>query len=131
MRRAQAMAQLDESPLRQEYWTGYQRGLRRAYHGTKFGTQAEHKLWMSLIDDPDESREQRGLGYRDGWAAGKISSVKGAPNKVGENPVMLDPLRVSGELEDALIKKAKSLGISVPDARRKAYQIFIDNCQQK
>jgi len=27
---------------RAEYWIGYQRGLRRAYHGESFGTAEEH-----------------------------------------------------------------------------------------
>ena len=49
-----------------EYYSGYMRGLRRLFHGEAFGTDAEHALWMSLIDD-DEAREQRGQGYRDGF----------------------------------------------------------------
>lgn len=46
------------------YWQAYQRGLRRAYHGPVFGTDAEHELLTSLTDD-------RGRGYRDGLEAGK------------------------------------------------------------
>ena len=51
------------------YWEGYQRGLRRAYYGEVFGTEEEHNLWLSLADDEvDESRRERGRGYRDGLA---------------------------------------------------------------
>jgi len=50
-------------PERAEYWAGYIRGLRRAYHGENFGTEVEHKRWLSCINDRDE---QRGQGYRDG-----------------------------------------------------------------
>lgn len=45
------------------YWQGYQRGLRRAYHGSKFGTQAEHELWMNMINNKDYTRQERGKGY--------------------------------------------------------------------
>jgi hypothetical protein len=55
-------------PDRAEYWTGYQRGLRRAFHGENFGTPAEHDLWLVAIDDSDTMRQQRGQGYRDGLA---------------------------------------------------------------
>jgi len=46
------------------YFTGYKRGLRRAFHGEKFGTQEEHEKWLSLVDD--DSRRRMGLGYRHG-----------------------------------------------------------------
>ena len=38
-------------PDRAEYWTGYQRGLRRAFHGENFGTPAEHDLWLAAVED--------------------------------------------------------------------------------
>ena len=67
MRRAEAARKNESDPLRDGYWMGYIRGLRRNYHGEKFGTEAEHKKWMALADDSaDESRRQRGLGYRAG-----------------------------------------------------------------
>lgn len=65
MRRAEAMRKTVE-PERSEYWAGYIRGLRRAYHGEKFGTTAEHNLWMEAIHSSDEMRKQRGHGYHDG-----------------------------------------------------------------
>jgi len=48
-----------------DYWRGYMRGLRRAYHGENFGTQEDHLKWMALIDD--DYRKELGRGYRDGY----------------------------------------------------------------
>ena len=56
-------------PARYDYWMGYQRGLRRAYHGENFGTAVEHLMWCELKYSPDESRRMRGDGYRDGLKA--------------------------------------------------------------
>jgi hypothetical protein len=67
MNRARIMKSVE--PQKSEYWMGYERGLRRAHHGESFGTDAEHELWLSLADDLDDSRAQRGLGYRDGLEA--------------------------------------------------------------
>jgi hypothetical protein len=51
-------------------WQRYERGLRRQYHGDKFGTPQEHALWLSLADDgSDPSSRERGQSYRDGLAA--------------------------------------------------------------
>jgi len=50
---------------RAEYWAGYMRGLRRRYHGEKFGTEEEHQIWMTA--DGDETRRDRSQGYRDGF----------------------------------------------------------------
>jgi hypothetical protein len=57
------------------YWEGYQRGLRRAYHGLAFGTAEEHAKWLSLAGDADAMRDQRGRGYRDGLAFGRRGEV--------------------------------------------------------
>ena len=46
MNRGQTFQKLETD--RAEYWTGYQRGLRRAYHGESFGTAEEHALWLGL-----------------------------------------------------------------------------------
>ena len=51
---------------RAEYWIGYQRGLRRAFHGEAFGTMQEHTLWLEAASSDDAMRRQRGQGYRDG-----------------------------------------------------------------
>lgn len=51
-----------------DYATGYRRGLRRLYHGEKFGTEAEHKHWLDLGLTPGDTRAELGNGYRDGFA---------------------------------------------------------------
>lgn len=52
-----------------DFWTGYQRGLRRLHHGNNFGTESEHDLWHGIADDEtDTIRRQRGQGYRAGYA---------------------------------------------------------------
>jgi len=44
-----------------DYWQGFERGLRRQYHGDKFGTVQEHALLLSLADDgSDPSSRERG-----------------------------------------------------------------------
>ena len=64
MMKARTYSRLGERP---DYWRGYQRGLRRGFHGELFGTNDEHKLWMRLAEDGgDEPRQERGRGYRDG-----------------------------------------------------------------
>ncbi len=63
MLKAKTFAGLGERP---DYWRGYQRGLRRAYHGIDFGTEQEHAQWLQLVDSDQEDRREMGLGYRDG-----------------------------------------------------------------
>lgn len=120
MRRAEAMRH-SADPEMSEYWTGYIRGLRRAYHGKKFGTADEHKKWMAAIDNPNDIRKQRGRGYRDGIKYGDISSKTGRPKQFDE---MLDKLPVSSDTKIALENKAAELNMSIPDVRREAYKRF-------
>jgi len=47
-----------------DYGAGYQRGLRRHYHGDNFGTTDEHESWMAISG----ARQAQGDGYRDGFA---------------------------------------------------------------
>ena len=49
-----------------DYAAGYQRGLRRHFHGESFGTAAEHEHLLAL--EHDEIRAELGRGYRDGFA---------------------------------------------------------------
>jgi hypothetical protein len=49
-----------------DYAAGYQRGLRRHFHGEAFGTEAEHEQWLAL--QHDETRAELARGYRDGFA---------------------------------------------------------------
>lgn len=59
-----------------EYWAGYQRGVRRNYHGEAFGTASEHDLWLSLADETgDDTRRFRGIGYRAGFDGTSISDA--------------------------------------------------------
>ena len=75
---------------RADYWRGYQRGLRRGFHGELFGTDDEHEFWMRLADDGgDNASRERGRGYRDGLsacgAAAEDSALPGsAPNRGGD-----------------------------------------------
>ena len=55
---------------RPDYWLGYERGLRRGFHGARFGTEQDHEIWLSLAAGAGErTGRQRGQGYRDGLAA--------------------------------------------------------------
>lgn len=65
---AQAIAQTTDDPGEQEYWAGYQRGVRRRHHGEAFGTEAEHLQWNALDDS-------RGQGYRDGHTGVSIADA--------------------------------------------------------
>jgi len=64
--RADAFKRLD--PDRADYWTGYQRGLQRAYHGESYGTPEEHALWLGANDNYGDNPiwRLRAEGYRDG-----------------------------------------------------------------
>jgi hypothetical protein len=85
MSRAQAMR--DAEPERSEYWAGYQRGLRRAHHGSIFGTAEEHQLWFSIPnEEPDLNRRQRGQGYRDGLKYPGTTLPPTASGRRGGNP---------------------------------------------
>lgn len=63
MRRARAMQSIDEKSS--DFWRGYQRGMRRRFHGESFGTVAEHEQWMALVHD--DIRRGLGIGYRAGY----------------------------------------------------------------
>ena len=63
MQLAEHMAKMDSE--RENYWRGYQRGLRRAYHGGKFGTLEEHNKFIDAVHSLDESRRETGKGYAD------------------------------------------------------------------
>ena len=63
MLRARAIKEESHNP---EYWDGYLRGLRRQFHGDKFGTESEHQLWLTMSGD--EFQRQRSEGYRAGYS---------------------------------------------------------------
>lgn len=66
MLRAQTLQKFESDPIRSDWWAGYIRGLRRAHHGERFGTQAQHDLWLAAIRSSDEQRAALGRGYRAG-----------------------------------------------------------------
>lgn len=50
-------------------WNGYRNGLRRLQFGSRFGTDGQHTLRMSIPGDhPDLSHREYGRGYRSGYA---------------------------------------------------------------
>lgn len=52
-------------PDRSDFWRGFQRGLRRLYHGENFGTQEEHQKFLNCRDG--EYRRDIQTGYRVGF----------------------------------------------------------------
>lgn len=66
MRRADTLRRSENDPERECWLAGYMRGLRRAHHGDRFGTQAEHELWLSAEASRDTKRAALGRGYRAG-----------------------------------------------------------------
>jgi hypothetical protein len=81
MRRADTLRRVEPDPIRAEWYAGYMRGLRRAHHGERFGTKAEHDLWLAAADSDDPSRAALGRGYRAGLTleAHDPISEKGSP----------------------------------------------------
>lgn len=73
-RAADTFRRLSSEPYEPEYWAGYIRGLRRLYHGERFGTPEEHELWLSLTG-PDDTRRMRGIGYRAGFEGQNIQQA--------------------------------------------------------
>jgi hypothetical protein len=55
-------------PQHANYWRGYREGLRRAWHGTRIGSEAEHRFWLTFAGARDPASAARGAGYRDGFA---------------------------------------------------------------
>lgn len=85
--------------LSSDYGAGYQRGLRRHFHGERFGTAEEHEQWSRLGLDGDH-RTELGRGYRDGFAGGEPDPLIGRPplppeQRTAETPVRT--LRLSDE----------------------------------
>jgi hypothetical protein len=66
LRFADSMARLSGmSP----YWTGYKRGLQRAYFGDECVDTAEHMSWLNLAASRDRCQQDRAKGYEDGLTA--------------------------------------------------------------
>lgn len=69
--RAKTMQGSVKEPAEADYWDGYQRGLRRLFHGERYGTARQHELWLALVGDDNPSSAARGRGYRDGLRFGE------------------------------------------------------------
>lgn len=128
MRRAETMRKLAESPSSSDYWRGYIYGLRRLYHGERFGTLKEHEQRLNFLNSDYEDRKNFGAGYRDGLAADELNK-RGRPPVGGE---ILDRLTVPPELKNQLEIVAAKNNLSMTDARRAAYKKFVtpDYCTQ-
>lgn len=118
-RRAKEMMRLHPNQI--NYWTGYQSGIRRAYFGKALGTEDDHAVWMGLIHRPDAGSIQSGEGYRDGMEVMQMFRRVGRPY-IG---VRLEKLRVPVEIKNALVAKAKELGLTLYEVRRLAYEEFL------
>ena len=66
VRRADTLRRIESDYLREAWWTGYIKGLRRAHHGENFGTQVEHELFLSATESADPGRTALGRGYHAG-----------------------------------------------------------------
>lgn len=66
VRRADTLRRAEPDPIRAEWYAGYMRGLRRAHHGERFGSETEHNLWMSASTSDDPMRAALGRGYHAG-----------------------------------------------------------------
>ncbi len=98
-----------------DYAAGYVRGLRRHYHGAKFGSAAEHKNWMESTGH----RQTEGEGYREGFA-GKPPRQERAGNP-GVIPGEIQQRR-NITLSDRLAEKAERIGGNVSEGIRIALE---------
>jgi len=92
---------LAKNSSRATYWAGYILGLRRAYHGRRFGTQEEHTRRWKLTGDP--TRRQMSAGYRDGYLARqpsetRVLSTQGAADRLGVSRSWIRHLILDGRL---------------------------------
>ena len=59
--------------VKTDYWRGYMKGLRRSYHGENFGTDEDHRRWLSVgfyeitPGVTDDIRLEMSKGYRAGF----------------------------------------------------------------
>jgi general stress protein YciG len=123
MRAAKTFQGLTSISEEQQFWTGYQRGIRRHYHGDNFGTAEEHEKWISLIDDP--TREMMGLGY---WVGSTGQDIQVAMKTLTKKQYMAEIGRkggsVSSEKKTRAVRKNAHLG---GRPRKKVSQTSKDN----
>jgi len=99
--------------LPEDYAKGYQRGLRRYFHGEKFGTTAEHEQWVGM----DGHRQEMGDGYRDGFAGNPPRGFHGNLgnlNAQGDLPANSHlNIRVNSQAKAGWVKKASAEGMTL------------------
>lgn len=66
MRRADTLRRVESDPVSSDWWVGYMRGLRRAHHGERFGSQSEHEMWLAAAELDNPGYAALGRGYRAG-----------------------------------------------------------------
>lgn len=62
--RASSMILCDTKNI--NYWVGYDRGAKKAYHGERFGTAIQHAIYCEMKYYVDPQIQEIGNGYRDG-----------------------------------------------------------------
>lgn len=98
-RGAEALRRSADSP-RSEYWAGYIRGLRRLYHGERFGTPEEHEIWLGLADTRrDPVGIARGLGYRAGFEGRDLAAAMDEADALGDGEAEPRRGRPAGSLK--------------------------------
>ena len=105
-----------QSIERSEYWSGFQRGVRRLYHGENFGTPAEHEQWLNC-DTGDGIRAELQLGYRTGFyydrldpeKPGEFRDMLGLTNKALADMIWEKPRTVENWMTGRLSKRGKIL----------------------
>lgn len=110
-----------------EYGEGYRLGLRRHYHGEKFGYESEHQKLLALSDH----RQELGNGYRDGFAG---IPPKGFHGNTGNlNAAIASPadsqlqVRVRSEIKQGYASQAKLEGVTLSSWVLKTLNDAIDN----
>lgn len=109
MRAAKTFQHLTAVPEEQQFWTGYQRGMRSHYHGENFGTAEEHEKWLALIDDP--TRRNMGFGY---WVGSSGQNIQIAMKTLTKKQYLSELGRkggsVSSERKTAAVRENAKLG---------------------
>ena len=110
-----------------DYLYGYRRGLRRHYHGERFGTQEEHEQWLNLSGH----QQTMGDAYRDGFAG---KPPKGMHGNVGnQHAAKLEKseaainLRVPANLKTHCVAKANKQGLTLSAWIQKVLQEACQN----
>ena len=96
-----------------DYQNGYRLGLRRYYHGERFGTSEEHEKCLNLSG----YCQQMGDGYRDGFAG---KPPKGMHGNLGNSNAFKENkagsainIRVPTDLKAHCVAKAKKQGLTL------------------